>query len=110
MELVTSYMLRFENSKNPFDTKRKTIESFCKSNSKLHIDASYADAVRQEAAKIMGTGVKAKDACHVASAILGKCEYFLSTDDRLLKYKSDKIALLNPVDFIRILEVNVDDN
>ena len=32
----------------------------------------------------MKTGIKAKDACHVACAISASCDYFLTTDDRLL--------------------------
>ena len=110
VELATSYMLRFENSKNPFETKRQTIENFCRSNRTVHIDASRAAEVRQEAAEMIKNGVKAKDACHVASAILAGCDYFISTDDKLLKHKSEKITMLNPVDFIRICEVSDDDN
>ena len=41
----------------------------------------------------MQTGVKFKDACHVASAVYAKCEYFISTDKRLLKYKSEAIKI-----------------
>lgn len=52
----------------------------------------------------MKTGIKYKDACHVACAIYANCEYFITTDKRLLKYKSDKIKLVNPIDFIDILE------
>ena len=50
------------------------------------------------------TGVKSKDAIHVASAIVSESDYFLTTDLRLLKYRTDKIELLNPVDFIQRLE------
>ena len=48
----------------------------------------------------MKSGVKYKDACHIASAILAKCSYFLTTDRRLLKYSSDEIAIENPIAFI----------
>ncbi len=33
------------------------------------------------------------------------CDYFLSTDDRLPKYQTDEIILINPVDFIKDVEV-----
>jgi len=52
------------------------------------------------AMEIMKTGVKFKDACHVASAIYAKCEYFISTDRRLLKYRSNEIRMVNPIEFI----------
>ena len=41
----------------------------------------------------------------VASAIIGKSDYFLTTDKRLLKYSTEKIQIMNPIDFIRTLEV-----
>ena len=52
----------------------------------------------------MKTGFKVKDAFHVACAIYSSCDYFLTTDDRLLKYCTKEIQMLNPIDFIRKLE------
>jgi predicted nucleic acid-binding protein len=51
-------------------------------------------------------GVKSKDALHIACAIEGKAEYFLTTDDKLLKKlaKTREIIVINPVNFIPILE------
>ena len=45
-------------------------------------------------------GNKYKDACHVASAILAGCQYFVTTDKRLLKYRSAQIKLVNPITFV----------
>lgn len=50
-------------------------------------------------------GVKFVDACHVACAIFAECDYFVSTDYRLLKYKIEEIKLLNPIDFLLEMEV-----
>jgi len=49
---------------------------------------------------IKKTGLKTKDSLHIACAIFAECDYFISTDDRLLKYKSDKITVINPINFI----------
>ena len=49
-------------------------------------------------------GVKFKDACHVASAVYAKCEYFISTDKRLLKYKSEEVKMDSPIEFIIEME------
>jgi hypothetical protein len=49
--------------------------------------------------EIMQTGVKYADAAHVACAILANCDYFITTDKRLLKYQTDCIKLINPIDF-----------
>lgn len=52
----------------------------------------------------MLTGVKYKDACHVACAVIADCDFFVSTDRRLLKYSNDRIKLLNPIELLRELE------
>ena len=49
---------------------------------------------------IMKTGIKASDAAHVACAILAGCDYFVTTDNRFLKYKTDHIKLVNPIEFV----------
>ena len=56
------------------------------------------------AKEIIAMGVKYKDAYHIASAILAQCDYFISTDKRLLKYKTDKIKPVNPVEFVSEME------
>ena len=66
------------------------------------------DAVLPLANDAILAGVKDKDANHVACAIIGGCDYFLTTDKRLLKYAPSKIKLINPVDFVMIWE-EIDD-
>ena len=53
---------------------------------------------------MMADGIHEKDAYHVASAIFAGCEYFISTDIRLLKHKFDKIKMLSPVEFVMSME------
>lgn len=48
--------------------------------------------------------MKEKDAAHTACAIIAKCEYFITTDDRLLKYQPEKIQIVTPGEFIRRME------
>ena len=54
----------------------------------------------------METGIKEKDAYHVACAVIAECNYFVTTDDRLLKYQSEKINWLTPGEFIRRMEAD----
>ena len=103
LELVTSYMLHFENNQRPDENQRDEITKFIKSYRKIHIGIDNAENLLESVKKIMSTGIKRKDAYHVASAILANCDYFLSTDERLLKYNSDKLKLLNPIEFIKLL-------
>ena len=99
-ELVSSYMLIYENSRNRIKTKRKAIEQFIADNTAVYIDDSYSDEVEHIALEIQNTGVKAADAIHVACAILAKCDFFITTDGRLLKYKSEFISIVAPVEFV----------
>ena len=62
------------------------------------------ELVEEKASEIMKTGVKFKDACHVAAAIYAGCEYFISTDIRLLKYQTKEIKMVTPVGFITEME------
>lgn len=100
-ELVTSYMLTYENSKNRFEIKRKAITQFIEENASVYVDASNRDKVEEIAKEIQATGVKPADALHTACAILAHCDYLLTTDDRLLKYRTDKIRIIDPPGFIR---------
>jgi predicted nucleic acid-binding protein len=53
---------------------------------------------------IMKTGVKASDAAHIACAALAGCDYFITTDKRILKHQTSGIQIVNPVQFVRIWE------
>ena len=101
LQLASSYTLIYENSKNPYEIKRKTIGKFLEDNTSIYVDESYEKEVGSLAAKIMKTGIKSADAHHTASAIIAKCDYLLTTDIRLLKYKTDKIQIIDPIEFIR---------
>lgn len=104
LDLVASYVLLYENSRNPHENRRKIIYNFIKQNISLYIDVDRGDEVKLMADEIIATGIKVADAYHVASAIIGNAAYFLTTDNRLLKYNTNRIVLLDPVSFIRHLE------
>lgn len=109
LELVTSFMLTFENSKNRIEEKRNAITAFMESYSSVYVGSEWREKVDLIANEIMSTGVKSAGALHTACAILAHCDYMLTTDDRLLKYKSDKIRVVNPTGFIMILGGTEDD-
>ena len=102
IDLVTSYVLDYENSRNPHATRRDTIAEFFE-NAVEYVGSDKNDEILAIAKKIQATGVKVADSCHVACAEYSNCNYFLTTDDRVLKYKSDKTTIINPVQFIQIL-------
>lgn len=102
IELATSFILDYENRSSPYEEQRIKIEDFYRSYSKVYIGVERADRLRELAEKIIAEGIKEKDAYHVASAILAQCDFFITVDDRLLKYRSDDITLINPIDFVKI--------
>ena len=83
-------------------TQEKSLPHFGKNNchflwkSTCRLQKGEIEKIAEE---VMETGVKFKDACHIASAIFASADYFISTDSRLLKYQTDKIKLINPVDY-----------
>lgn len=102
--MVSSYMLVYENGQNPYEMRRNVITEFIENNTTIYVSDAKIDIIVSEATKIMKAGIKYKDACHVSCALLAKCEYFLTTDRRLLKYETNDLKILNPLDFIKILE------
>ncbi len=61
------------------------------------------------ALQIENSGIKPKDALHIACAIYTESEYFITTDKKLLNKCIDGIKIINPIDFIRELEVDKND-
>ncbi len=104
LELIASYMLRYECSQNPFEMRRKAIFDFIQENAVGYVGGNRKKEIEAKATEIMKTGVKFKDACHVASAIYAGCEYFISTDIRLLKYNTQEIKMVTPIEFITEME------
>lgn len=105
IELAWSYIIDYENRFNPFEERRNTIDKW---KSHAIIDIVETGDIMNNAGLIHNFDVKSKDALHVACAIEAGCDYFLSTDDSLLKKLSslDKIKVLNPLSFLTVLEVN----
>lgn len=97
LNLVISYILEMENDDNPYVIRKSTIEDFF-IYAMQNVDES--DKLIEIAEKIKKTGLKSKDSLHIASAIVAECDYFLTTDKRLLKYVDDRIQIMNPIDFL----------
>jgi len=100
-EMIWSYMLFTENFDNPFVQRRDAIMDF----SKHAVDTICENnEILQKAQIIQKTGIKGKDSIHIACAIFGKCDFMITTDNRMLKYNSNEIKIVDPIEFIRIWE------
>jgi predicted nucleic acid-binding protein len=102
LELYTSFMLFYEINDNPEPAKKEHILNFIKKYASVHVDIEQIDEITIIRDKIMLTGVKLKDAFHLACAIFAECDYFITTDKRLLKYQDNRINLVNPIEFIKL--------
>lgn len=108
VDLVTSYALDYENGKNRYEMKRNSIKAFMDEFSSAYVGKEHAAEVEEIAEEIQKTGVKAMDSIHVACAEIAESGYFITTDDRLLKYKTDLLDIVTPGEFIRIWESGQD--
>ena len=98
--LVWSYILDYENSRHPFPEKRDQILKW-KRRSIVNVQE---DRMVLELASFMGSkGLKRLDALHVACAKAAKCDWFLTTDEGILKRSTmiENIKITDPIGFIK---------
>jgi predicted nucleic acid-binding protein len=94
--------LDYENAVNPYYNRKHAIIKW-KKTAILDIDAS--ETIVNCGREFMLKGVKKKDALHIACAIEGKCDYFLTTDKKLLRMTFDEIIITSPIDFLKLLGI-----
>jgi predicted nucleic acid-binding protein len=102
-DLVWSYMNDFENSSNPHEAGRKSIQEW-KHRAKEFCDKN--DEILKRGEEIQRFNIKPKDALHLACAIESKCDYFISTDYSLVRKAAlfSEISVVNPTNFIFEME------
>jgi len=103
VDLVYSYVNRLENDDNPFSTRKNTINEFFK-KAALYIGSNHAKTAEEKAADIMKSGIQPRDALHIACATEGGCNYFITTDNPLLRHTFDGIVVCSPVQFLDFYE------
>lgn len=101
IELVWSYVIDVEITRNPFPLRRNAAESW-KDLSIMEIAPSVE--IVSEAIKFRNLGFREIDSLHVACAIASKSHYFITTDDAILKKSAfvEDISLANPVKFLEL--------
>jgi predicted nucleic acid-binding protein len=100
LELVWSYILDYENLANPFEERRNIIQNW-KASAFIDVDAGIE--ILAKANTLREIGLRNKDALHLACAIAAKCDYFVTTDDVILKKTVgfEDITVIDPPSFIR---------
>jgi len=102
IELAWSYLMDYEISFNPFSDRKKQI---LKWKNIAITDVPESEKVIALANDIMKKKIKPKDSLHLACAIEAKCNYFITTDGKILNKSIENITIFNPVDYIRKIEV-----
>ena len=98
-ELVWSDILDYEDSKNLYKDMYNHISKW-KAISKIIVPSN--DIVVNKAERYKLLGIKVNDSIHIASSVIGKCDYFITVDNDLLnksKFISD-IKIISPYHFI----------
>ena len=104
-ELVSSYMLEYENSQNPDSMKRISIKKYLDEYSSYIVPVARKEKLQPKINELMENNLSYKDATHLAAAIFAKCEYLLTTDIKFQRrYKGEEIKILNPLEFANLEE------
>ncbi len=103
ISLAWSYILELENDNNPYNERKEAIQQWQKI---ADVDINEANNILNRANSLKLLGIKTKDALHVSCAIEAKADYFITTDDLIIKrlYNIKEIHVINPLDFIDLLE------
>ena len=98
--LIWSYILDYENSKNPFQERQ---EQIAKWREYSKIDIGEDEEILKIASIVQQNGIKKIDSLHIACAIKARVDYYLTTDDGILKKTSliHKLKITDPIGFIK---------
>ncbi|RZD19118.1 MAG: PIN domain-containing protein [Candidatus Acididesulfobacter diazotrophicus] len=107
IQLISSDVLLYENSRNPFE-ERKIFVSSVISKAKKFVEINTD--ILKKAKDIENTGIKGLDSIHLACAEISRTDYFVTCDDRIIKKYNGKPSVFNPIDFVndvllKIIEV-----
>ena len=97
IDLVWSFVLDYENGKNPFQEKQERIGQW---RNLAKNDVVLSEDIRTNAFAYMRLGLKQVDASHVACAVAAQADYFITTDKRLVNKRLTVIKIVNPIGFV----------
>ena len=93
-------ILDYENNKNPYQERKERIKGWKKYAIE---DMEEGSEVIETAKELNEKGFHKIDSLHIACAIIAKCEYFLTTDDQILKRARllNNIKINDPIGFVK---------
>jgi predicted nucleic acid-binding protein len=100
LQFIWSYILDYENTKNPYQERKVRINGW-----KEHaiLDVQESAQLLERANALQKEGFAKLDCLHIACAIAAECEYFLTTDDRILRCSNrvSAIKIVDPIVFLK---------
>ncbi len=101
--LCWSYILDFENEKNPFLERKNQIQEWKKIATE---DIEENQNILNCAKNLIKIGLKPLDALHLSCADEMKVSYFITVDKGILKQKNkiQSIEILSPIEFVKLFE------
>ncbi|MEH1850492.1 MAG: PIN domain-containing protein [Nostoc sp.] len=98
IELVSSSVLEYENSRNPFVVNQQSMERYLQiATLRVLVDEN----IRNRAEQLEQLGIKSIDALHVACAEASQSDYFITSDRRLInRCQNLSLIVINPNNFI----------
>lgn len=103
LDLIWSSTIEHENDESPISERRKSVAQW---KAFAMVEVFATEKVRKLSENLIKFGFGTLDAIHIASAIVGSADYFVTTDDGIIK-RADRVVdvkLLNPVELLKIIE------
>ena len=97
IDLVWSSVNDYENNDNPSPEKQERIAAW---KSIAARQCRLNEVILKKALELELLDVRAKDALHIASAIHSGCDFFITTDKKILNKAIDGVAAVNPLIFV----------
>lgn len=113
--LLWSFILEYENSRNPFIQRRSKVQVLSQLSSGVILKNDIITGVAKNI--VENSKARIEDALHIACSIYAGCRYYMTCDGRLIRTIYDNMSnlqdilggteILNPIDFLR-KEMNLD--
>jgi len=100
-KLIWSYILEYENSVNPDEETRNSIQKWEGVAIRTIVENQTVTSMASDLNK---SGFGIKDALHIACAINAQARYFITVDRGILKKREiiKDLSIINPLEFISL--------
>ena len=98
VDIVTSDVLIFKNSKNPYEERKLFVNAVLKHAKQFQI---VDEKILKKVQRIETLGIKGIDALHLACAEESGVDTFISCDDKIIKQYNGRLKAINPIEFAR---------